>query len=74
LEGKIEVHTDSPDRQVISTLNYTPAADPKTATEQSASITAPQGKHDLYFVFTRTNRPAKGNNIAVDWISFEKAK
>jgi cytochrome c len=74
LEGKIEVHTDSPDGQVISTLNYTPAADPKTATEQSASITAPQGKHDLYFVFTRTNRPAKGNNIAVDWISFEKAK
>jgi len=72
LKGTIEVHTDSADGPVISTLNFTPT-DQKTATEQTTSLTAPDSKHDLYFVFTKSPGSAKGN-IAVDWVNFEKVK
>ncbi|MFD2871819.1 PQQ-dependent sugar dehydrogenase [Mucilaginibacter ximonensis] len=70
LDGKIEIHTDSPDGAVISMLNYTPSQT-KQATQQSTGINAPQGKHDLYFVITKSSLNAKGT-IAIDWINFEK--
>jgi cytochrome c len=73
LNGTIEVHIDSPDGQVISTLNFTTASDDKQYTKQSTSVTDPQGKHDLYFVFTKKPKSAEGN-IVVDWVNFEKSK
>lgn len=72
LDGKIEVHTDSADGQVISSLDFKPS-DQKTNTEQSTSINSPQGRHDLYFVFTKSSPSAKGN-IGVNWVNFEKVK
>ncbi|MCC8426304.1 PQQ-dependent sugar dehydrogenase [Mucilaginibacter sp. UR6-11] len=71
LNGTIEVHIDSPDGQVISTLNFTAAADQKQFTRQSTPVTDPQGKHDLYFVFTKNKRSTRGE-ISVDWVSFDK--
>ncbi|WP_214070939.1 PQQ-dependent sugar dehydrogenase [Mucilaginibacter sp. dw_454] len=73
LEGKIEVHADSADGALISTFDFTPTADPKSYVAQSTPISAPQGKHDLYFVFVKSSRTAKGD-IGVAWVNFEKVK
>jgi len=72
LNGTIEVHTGSPEGPVISTLNFA-AVDGQQHTEQSTAISDPNGKHDLYFVFTKNPKSAKGE-IELDWVSFEKGK
>ncbi|TSJ39351.1 carbohydrate-binding protein [Mucilaginibacter corticis] len=72
LNGTIEVHTGSPEGPVISTLNFA-AADGQQHTEQSTAISDPNGKHDLYFVFTKNPKSAKGE-IELYWVSFEKGK
>jgi cytochrome c len=72
LEGKIEVHTDSPTGTVISTFNFKPNAD-NTPVEQSASLTDTQGKHDLYFIFTKSPANSKGW-INLVWVNFEQTK
>lgn len=73
LDGKIEVHTDSPTGTVVSTLNFTGAASGNKLSEQSTTVTDPQGNHDLYFVFTKN--PANGKGwINLEWVNFDMAK
>ncbi|GAB2536159.1 PQQ-dependent sugar dehydrogenase [Spirosoma aerophilum] len=66
----IRVHTDSPTGPVISTVNYTATGDWKNFSDVSAAIQNPGGKHDLYFVFEKTEGPGK-NLFSLEWVQFQ---
>ncbi|MBC7399725.1 MAG: carbohydrate-binding protein [Mucilaginibacter sp.] len=70
--AKIEVHTDSPTGAVISTFNIKGNGNDNTI-QESTVITDPQGKHDLYFVFTKTLGNRRGW-VNLGWINFDQQK
>lgn len=70
-DATIEVHTDSPKGAVISTLNYTATGGWNKFAELSAPIQDPGGKHDLYFVFVKKEKPNE-HLIYLDAVTFEK--
>ncbi|RYY33790.1 MAG: carbohydrate-binding protein, partial [Sphingobacteriaceae bacterium] len=45
--------------------------DSKKFNEITATVNAPQGKHDLYFVYPKKNALNK-NLIVIDWVRFGK--
>jgi cytochrome c len=70
--AKIEVHTDSPSGNVISTFNIKGNGNDNTI-QETAAITDPQGKHDLYFVFTKTPANRRGW-VNLSWVNFDNIK
>ncbi|MEO6454317.1 MAG: ThuA domain-containing protein, partial [Ginsengibacter sp.] len=66
----IEVHIDSSNGKTISILNYKATGARNKIVEDSASVTNPGGKHDLYFVFVKTEAP-NDDLIFLDWVRFE---
>lgn len=69
-KATIEVHTDSPDGQVISTATAGTTGSLDKYEEVTSAITNPGGKHDLFFVFVKANSPNE-NIASLDWIKFE---
>ncbi len=69
-DGAIEVHLDSPQGQLVSTLNFKPTGNWDNFIEQSAAVTDPGGRHNLYFVFVRKQKPNQ-HLISVDWVRFD---
>jgi cytochrome c len=69
--AKIEVHTDSPNGAIISTFNIKGNGNDNTYQETTA-INDPQGKHDLYFIFTKTPANRRGW-VNLGWVNFDKA-
>ncbi|CAN5214019.1 hypothetical protein BH11BAC6_BH11BAC6_04200 [soil metagenome] len=68
----LEIHLDSTKGTIISTLNYQPSGDWNKFKQATATITDPEGKHDLYFVFKKDGE-IKGEGLCLlDWIKFEK--
>lgn len=68
----LEVHADSINGKLVSSLAYKPTGDWKKLKQVSATVTDPVGKHDLYFV-ARKDEPRIGEGlILLDWIKFEK--
>ena len=72
-EGAIEVHMDNKKGQLISTFNFKATGRMNTFKEESATITDPGGKHDLYFVFVK-NDTANKNLASLDWVRFDGGK
>ncbi|PMD94409.1 glycosyl hydrolase [Siphonobacter sp. BAB-5405] len=70
-DAMIEVHVDSPKGQVISTLNYKATGNWNTFQEVVSPILNPGGKHDLYFVFVKKDKP-NDNLFSLDWVEFGK--
>ena len=66
----IEVHTDAPDGQVVSTVLLRATGPWGKYAAARAAVTAPTGKHDLYFVFVKNDAPST-NLASLDWIKFE---
>jgi hexosaminidase len=52
-DGELEVHLDTCDGEAIATLPLTPAISNNAVTRLSMPLTAPEGVHDLCFVFTQ---------------------
>lgn len=69
-DAAIEVHTDSPDGALISTLNYQATGKWDKYADASTAIRNPGGKHDLYFVFVKKEGPNK-HLCSLDWILFK---
>ncbi|WP_394353143.1 carbohydrate-binding protein [Mucilaginibacter humi] len=63
---------DSSTGTVISTFNIKGNGNDNTVQETTA-ITDPQGKHDLYFVFTKSPANRRGW-VNVSWVNFEQQK
>jgi cytochrome c len=70
--AKIDVHTDSPTGPVISTFDIKGNGNDNTV-QETAALNAPQGKHDLYFVFTKTPANRRGW-VNLSWINFDQQK
>ncbi|MEP6846160.1 MAG: carbohydrate-binding protein, partial [Panacibacter sp.] len=68
----LEVHVDSIKGAVISTLNYQPSGDWNKFKQASATITSPDGKHDLYFVFKKDGAIVGEGLCLLDWLRFSK--
>ncbi|WP_460965684.1 PQQ-dependent sugar dehydrogenase [Spirosoma litoris] len=68
----VEVHTDSPTGQVISTLAYTATGNWDKYMTVSTPIKDPGGQHDLYFVFVKPETPNK-DLFSLDWVLFGSA-
>jgi len=67
----LEVHIDSLNGTVISTLNYQPTGDWAKFKQASTAIKDPGGKHDLYFVFKKDTEP-NHDMFSLDWLSFKQ--
>ncbi|MBC7919510.1 MAG: ThuA domain-containing protein [Ferruginibacter sp.] len=67
----LEVRVDSPKGVVISTLDYAATGDRNTFAELSTPIEDPGSRHDLYFVFVKTEVP-DGQLGVLDWIRFQR--
>ena len=67
----ISVHTDSPTGPVISTVSSTTTGEWRNATDVSAPIQNPGGKHDLYFVIENPGVTDK-NLLALEWVTFRR--
>ena len=65
----IEVHTDAPNGQLISTATAHATGSLDKYEEVTAAITNSGGKHDLFILFVKTNPPNE-NIAALDWIKF----
>ncbi|MEP6583945.1 MAG: ThuA domain-containing protein [Ginsengibacter sp.] len=68
----IEVHADSLNGTVISTLNYQPTGDWNKFKQATATTTDTNGKHDLYFVFKKEGTVVDEGLCLLDWIRFGK--
>ncbi|WP_234736615.1 PQQ-dependent sugar dehydrogenase [Tellurirhabdus bombi] len=70
-DAALEVHLDSPQGPVISTLPYKATGDWNTYQEQTAPIQDPGGKHDLYFVFVKPEKPNE-HLFSLEWVQFHR--
>lgn len=70
-DAQIELHLDSLAGPVISRASYKATGDWNKKVEVSASVNPTSGKHDLYFVATKKQKPDK-NILMLDWIKFQK--
>lgn len=71
--ASIKVRVDSLRGPVISTFDFAPTGNWNFFKEVSTEINDPGGKHDLYFVFVKSDTPNK-HLAALDWIRFEGGK
>lgn len=68
-DARIEVHTDSPEGDIICTINYQATGAWDEYKEFGGQVKPTAGKHDLYFVFRKEEKP--NNNLgAIDWVEF----
>jgi cytochrome c len=72
-DAAIKVRVDSARGPVISTLEYTATGNWNSFKEVATDINDPGGKHDLYFVFVKSDTPNK-HLAALDWVRFEGGK
>jgi len=68
----LEIHIDSPNGAVVSTLSYQPTGDWNKLKQATATIADTAGKHDLYFVFKKEGEIVGEGLCLLDWIKFEK--
>jgi cytochrome c len=68
-DASIEVHADSKKGALVSKLDFKATGKMNTFAEVPATVTDPGGKHDLYFVFVKTDVPNK-NLASLDWLRF----
>jgi len=68
----LEIHIDSPNGAVVSTLSYQPTGDWNKFKQATATIADTAGKHDLYFVFKKEGEIVGEGLCLLDWIKFEK--
>lgn len=68
-DARIEVHTDSPEGEIVCTINYKATGAWNVYKEASGTVKPVSGKHDLYFVFRKEEKPNK-NLGAIDWVEF----
>ncbi len=67
---QIEVHSNSPDGPLLSTLSLAPSASAGTYAEAGTPVKASTGIHDLYFVFVRKDDNESKDSGALDWVRF----
>jgi len=67
--GTIEVHIDSAEGLLISTVDFSTTGDWKKYVDLNAQIKNPGGRHDLYFVVKKASKP-NNDLISIDWINF----
>jgi cytochrome c len=71
-ETTLEIHADSLNGAVISTLDCHPTGDWQKFRELTAPVTETAGIHDLYFVFKKDGVIVGEGLCLLDWIRFEK--
>ncbi len=72
-DAAIEVHIDNKKGQLISSFNFKATGRMNTFKEEATTITDPGGKHDLYFVFVKSDTPNR-NLASLDWVRFDGGK
>jgi len=72
-DATIEVHADSKNGPLLSSLPIKATGKWSTYSEVTAPITDPGGNHDVYFVFVKKDAPNK-NLVTLDWILFSGGK
>ena len=72
-DASIKVRVDSVRGPVISTLNFTATGNWNNFKEVTTGINDPGGRHDLYFVFVKSDTPDK-HLASLDWVRFEGGK
>lgn len=68
----VEVHIDSPQGPLISTLTYAATGNWNTYKEASTPVQNPGGIHDLYFVFVKPQAP-NNDLFSLEWLLFGSA-
>jgi cytochrome c len=71
IAARIEVHVNSPEGPIVSTVNYPATGDWREFKEITAPVKDPGGKNDLYFVFRKEEKPNQ-HMCTIDWIEFNK--
>ncbi len=66
--GTIELRLDTPNGQLINTTAIAASGSWDLWVDQESTITAPEGKHDLYFVFK--NNPGEQDLLDLNYIEF----
>ena len=72
-DAAIEVHIDNKKGQLISSFNFKATGRMNSFKEESAPITDPGGRHDLFFVFVKLDTPSR-NLASLDWVRFDGGK
>ncbi|HEX5149844.1 MAG TPA: ThuA domain-containing protein [Parafilimonas sp.] len=71
-ESTLEIHADSLNGAVISSLDCHPTGDWTKFRRLTAPVTETAGIHDLYFVFKKDGVVAGEGLCLLDWVKFEK--
>jgi len=71
-ETTLEIHVDSLNGAVISSLDCHPTGDWSKFRQLTAPVTEMDGIHDLYFVFKKEGVVVGEGLCLLDWVKFEK--
>lgn len=68
-DARIEVHMDSFEGPIVSTIQYKATGDWNVYKEVTAPVQPTEGKHNLYFVFRKEDKPNQ-HLASIDWVQF----